>query len=88
MTRPVTVLGLAAILLTTISGCNRDEGAAPPTIHYAEDVCALCGMIVSDERFACAVVAPGDGERFVAIYDDIGDMLANKTATTRPDATI
>ncbi len=75
------LIGLFA--LAGLNGCSRNEGTAPPIVHYGEDVCALCAMIVSDERFAAAIVAPGDGERFVALYDDIGDMLVHKEAMSK-----
>jgi len=75
-----------AVVLVVLSGCSRNEGMDPPKVHYGEDVCALCAMIISDERFATAIVAPSDGERFVALYDDIGDMLVHDEAMSRPGA--
>lgn len=79
---------LLVIVLTGLGGCLRNEGMTPPAVHYGEDVCALCGMIISDERFAAAIVAPGDGERFVALYDDIGDMLVDTEAMSHPGAVL
>lgn len=80
-----TALVVVGVLIL-LGGCSRNEGMTPPKVHYGEDVCALCVMIISDERFAAAIVAPADGERFVALYDDIGDMLVDDEAMSRPGA--
>jgi len=77
---------ITILVFACLGGCSRNEGTAPPKVHYGEDVCALCAMIVSDERFAAAIVAPADGERFVALYDDIGDMLVHDEAMSRTGA--
>ncbi len=46
----------------------------PPEIHYAEDVCTECGMIISEPRFAAAYyTVDGDARRF----DDIGGMASH-----------
>jgi len=88
MIRAMLLLILGALLTGGLGGCARNEGTAPPAVHYGEDVCARCGMIVSDDRFAAAIVAPGDGERFVAVYDDIGEMLDDAEAMSRPGAAL
>ena len=82
----IRLMLIGLFVLAALSGCSRNEGTAPPIVHYGEDVCALCAMIVSDERFAAAIVAPGDGERFVALYDDIGDMLVHEEAMAKVGA--
>lgn len=64
------ILGLA-LALTACGGAASAE-PAPPTIHYGEDVCVFCGMIISEERHAAAFVTQdGHGHTF----DDIGDMI-------------
>ena len=56
--RPAAVLAAGLILA---SGCGRRSDTGPPELHYGQDVCAACNMIVSEERFAAAVVARIDG---------------------------
>ncbi|RME70484.1 MAG: hypothetical protein D6784_16710 [Chloroflexi bacterium] len=57
-----------------VCACASDASATPqpPTIHYGEDVCEFCGMIVSEERFAAGYVLQDGTER---VFDDIGDMI-------------
>lgn len=68
------VMVLAAFLLLALPACGGDAAAepTPPTIHYGEDICEFCGMIVSEERFAAGYITPAGEER---IFDDIGDMV-------------
>lgn len=69
-----------AILLMALAlaGCSRAPHAlAPPDIHFGEDNCARCTMVVDDARFACAL-ATADGRSLV--FDDIGDMFAWEAA--------
>ncbi len=65
---------LAAFLLLTITACASDANAdpSPPPIHFGEDVCEFCGMIISEQGYAAGyVTADGHGHSF----DDIGDMI-------------
>jgi nitrous oxide reductase accessory protein NosL len=71
---PITALGLTAVLALALTACGgaADAEPTPPTIHYGEDLCELCNMIISEERYAAAYVTEdGHGHAF----DDIGDML-------------
>jgi len=63
---------LMIIGLLTACGSSADASPVPPQIHYGEDVCEFCGMIVSEERFAAGYLTT-DGQE--AIFDDIGDMV-------------
>jgi copper chaperone NosL len=65
---------LSALLLLGFTACGGRANAepTPPTIHYGEDICELCGMIISEDRFAAAYVTT-DGHDH--IFDDIGDMV-------------
>ncbi len=63
-------------LLIFLSACTNNANAepVPPTIHYVEDVCEFCNMIISDERYAAGYLTE-DGQQH--IFDDIGDMFRN-----------
>lgn len=69
-----TILGLTLVLGLALTACGgaADTEPTPPTIHYGEDLCELCNMIISEERHAAAYVT-GDGRGHA--FDDIGDML-------------
>ncbi len=55
-----------------ISGCQASRRAErPPQIRYGRDVCAQCGMIISEARFAAAYLTRQGAWR---LFDDIGDM--------------
>jgi copper chaperone NosL len=71
---PSSALLLVAGLALILTACGGAGGAepTPPTVHYGEDICEFCGMIVSEERHAAAYVTEdGHGHSF----DDIGDMV-------------
>ena len=54
-------------------GCSSSSArAAPPAIRYGEEPCAHCRMLISEPRFAAALVSvSGDAQKF----DDIGCLL-------------
>jgi copper chaperone NosL len=76
---PRPALALAAAL--ALSACSKENAGGPPKIRYGEDVCADCGMIISDERFAAAVTPPGAA---ALLYDDIGDLLKARSESAAP----
>jgi copper chaperone NosL len=58
------------------AGCERPvEEITAPTLHYGQDMCAECSMIVSDERFAGAIGVRREGRVVHLPFDDIGEML-------------
>jgi copper chaperone NosL len=65
---------LALILLVVIlaAGCALERDPGPPRLRYGEIVCAECGMLVSEPRFAAAARSPS-GE--VRAFDDLGCLL-------------
>jgi copper chaperone NosL len=72
--RTFLVVVLAVLSLTLLAACgggpDLDE---PPDIHYGEDVCDRCLMIINEARYAAAYVkTDGEARRF----DDIGGMVA------------
>jgi copper chaperone NosL len=71
----LVVAGAVALALTVCACRPASDALAPPEIHYGEDVCAECGMILSDPRFAASVVVGTPSEPRAVIFDDIGDMF-------------
>lgn len=69
-------LGLGVVLFLALFGaaCSGPANGepTPPIIHYSEDICEFCGMIVSEERYAAGYLTE-DGQEH--IFDDIGDMI-------------
>ncbi len=72
------VLVIVIVALLSLGACIQGEAIAkPPEIHFGEDLCAACGMVISDPRFASALaweVEPGRYESLA--FDDVGDMVA------------
>lgn len=58
-----------------VAGCERDMALLPPEIRYGEDMCAACGMIVSDDRFAAALIRDTEARRETLVFDDIGCLF-------------
>jgi copper chaperone NosL len=63
------------LIIALASGCSRKPNDGPPQVRYGQDECALCGMIVSDERHAAALRAVVDGQTRDLLFDDVGDMI-------------
>ena len=68
---------MAFWLLLVQTGCTSQASPepAPPTIHYGEDICEFCGMIISEERYAAGYITR-DGE--ARIFDDLAGMFQNQ----------
>jgi copper chaperone NosL len=69
---------LLALLTVLLLGACTSKPSAPtaPEIHFGEDMCSDCGMIINDPRFAASYAAQqGEGAYETFIFDDIGDML-------------
>lgn len=72
-----TILFTLLFFLLAACGGAKIDPNTPPDIVYGEDVCTRCGMIISDDRFAAALViekAANDYEQM--IFDDAGEMFA------------
>lgn len=68
------------ILLFTVSGllfiaacAPQDNEPKPPAIAYGRDTCDACGMIISEPRFAAAILTM-DGKTLK--FDDAGEMFS------------
>ncbi|MFN3975131.1 MAG: nitrous oxide reductase accessory protein NosL [Dehalococcoidia bacterium] len=71
--RVVLALGLVAAA-PGLASCGRKSAGAPkpPPIRYGRSVCAYCGMIINEARYAAGAVLEGGSSR---LFDDIGDMF-------------
>ncbi len=67
------------VLVLILGGCAQGSPEiTPPEIHYGEDVCVECDMIISDIRFAAGYAYEIEAGRYQSLaFDDIGDMLAH-----------
>lgn len=75
--RSLVLMTMVFILLLAACGGSGGDPNTPPSIVYGEDVCAHCGMIISDERFAAGLVLETESNYYEhLIFDDIGDMVA------------
>jgi copper chaperone NosL len=76
--------GAACLIVSgLIAGCGIADPSRPPNLRFGEEACAQCRMIISDERFAAAVVIE-TGE--VLKFDDIGCLIRHETDNARPVA--
>jgi copper chaperone NosL len=67
------LLVLAGLLWGTAACRSNNQGEVrPPEIHYGEDICEFCGMIISEERYAAGYLTE-DGQDH--IFDDIAGMV-------------
>ncbi len=72
--RSRTLLWLSIfVVLSVATACSQAKAEIqPPHIHYGEDICEFCNMIISEERFAAGYLTK-DGQQH--IFDDIGDLV-------------
>ena len=78
--KTLVVVVAAVVIVALASGCSRKLNDGPPRVRYGQDECALCGMIVTDERHAAALRAVVDGQTRDLLFDDIGDMVEYEQA--------
>ena len=74
---------LAGAILALAAACSHQNPLGPPDIHYGTDSCAGCGMIISDDRFAAAIVNPTP-DTAPLLFDDIGCLLAYEQKNPAP----
>jgi len=77
------VLLLAGSLLPGV-GCGNAEDSGPPAVHVGESVCAECGMIISDKRFATATIIEDERGRSRPILFDDFNCQHNHPSAARP----
>lgn len=64
---------LAVLLVLGAAACSGGGEPKPPDIAYGRDMCEMCGMIISEARFAAALLLE-DGRALK--FDDTGEMFA------------
>lgn len=63
------------IAACAMAGCRSEADSGPPSVRYGDSICAECGMIVSDERFATSTVIEGDRGDEPLIFDDFNCQM-------------
>lgn len=64
----------AVLMLSVLPACSDTGPLRPPDIRLGEDVCSVCGMAVSDGRYAAALVSRDAGRDEVRLLDDLGEL--------------
>lgn len=65
-------LGMALVAQMALSACTR-QTEGPEEIRYGREACTMCGMIISDPRFAAEI--RGGPDRALVKFDDMGDAV-------------
>ncbi|MGO8738277.1 nitrous oxide reductase accessory protein NosL [Rhodoblastus sp.] len=60
-----------AFLVVALAACQKDKG--PVEIIYGRDTCEMCGMIISEPRYAAEVRVVSDNKTHK--FDDVGDAV-------------
>jgi nitrous oxide reductase accessory protein NosL len=71
--RTATVAACFWILVP--AGCGDTPAIAPPEILFGQDVCDVCGMIISDDRYAAGLVVGAEDAYETRSFDEIGCLL-------------
>lgn len=64
---------LAMLAAAPVLGACKPKTAGAEEIRYGRETCEMCGMIISDPRFASEV--RGGPDRRLVKFDDIGDAV-------------
>ena len=73
------LIKLGFLLGLVLGACGGgDTKIQPAEIHYGQDACEECNMIISDPRFAASYARELSEGRYASVaFDDIGDMLTH-----------
>ena len=76
------ILGITCLVpVMLLAGCGSADPSRPPVVRLGQEACENCRMIISDERFAAALVN-ADGETLK--FDDLGCLIQHETDGGRP----
>lgn len=65
----------ASLLILALGACQGSSLSGPPELRLGRNECAVCGMLVSEDRCSTALLVDDHGRRDHLFYDDIGCML-------------
>ncbi len=72
----IRLVGLGSIVgVVVLAGCGSETNDGPPSVRFGDSICAECGMIVSDERFATATIIEADRGNEPQIFDDFNCQM-------------
>lgn len=75
--------GMILLLIAAgLIGCDEPPTLDPPEVRWGQDVCSACSMIISEDRYASAIVSIVNDERHVHLFDDLGEMFEVPAPTT------
>ena len=66
------------VVAALLPACKRADLQGPPNIRLGRDECADCGMLLSEARCSCALLAEVEGRRTYLVFDDLGCMLDHR----------
>jgi len=75
MTRRTYIALFAALCMAPLPACRRAELSGPPTLRLGHDECAECGMLLSEDRCAGAMLVDTGSGRAHLVFDDLGCLL-------------
>ena len=84
--RSSIILVAAALCMTPLPACRRAELSGPPTLRLGHDECAECGMLMSADRCAGAILVNTSSGRAHLVFDDLGCLLDYRDAEGNPTA--
>ena len=69
---------LTVLFVVMLAACVAAPATPEPAkIHYGETMCADCGMIINEPKFAGSLAFEESPGRYQSLpFDDIGDMLS------------
>lgn len=73
--RPIASLAALLGSMFLVTGCGEEVTDGPPTFRLGESVCAECGMIISDARFATATIVDGARGPEAHLFDDFNCQI-------------
>lgn len=73
--KPRALFVALALAPTLLASCARSTIDGPPELRPGRDECAHCGMLLSEDRCAAAMLLDRAGSRVQAVFDDLGCLL-------------